>query len=301
MSALDSILLPLDGSVAAARGVGCSVWLADRLGATLHVLSATAEPLPTPEALAALRVPAALGSRVMLHQAKAFPERAVLEAIGEHAVALVVMSARGESAAAEAALAKLVGHVARAVIEESAVPVVLLPAHYREVLPWDSILVPTSGEASADEALAFALRLARPLGLKVSVAHCADGDAGAGEGTPLGRYADAPHHEYPRRLREMVDRAAACCSREECRCLEEVLLCRGDVAAETLKLLERKPRAVLALGWHGDLAAGRARVVKRLLESATCPVVLVKAPQAPPFELKVGAALDRAVDKVAKE
>lgn len=293
MKPITSILLPLDGSPAAVQGVGCAVWLAERLGATLHVLNATPSPVPPAQALDRLRVPAKHWSRLVLHQAQALPERAVLDAIGEHTVDLVVMAARGESAALEVNLGKLVGHVARSVIEESPVPVLLLPPRYREALPWESALVPTAGEAPSDDALVTAVRLARALGLKVRVVHCTDhGGAEAGD-AGLACYADAPHHEYPQRLREMVDRAVACCSREECECIGEVLLCQGDVAGEILELVERKRASLLALGWHGNFAAGHADVVKRLLQTVTCPVLLVKAAPRPPFVLKVGEALER--------
>jgi len=292
MSPITSILLPLDGSPAAAQGVGCAVWLAERLGATVHVVTATASPLPAREALEHLGVPAQHRSRLVLHQASTSAESAVLDAIGAQRIDLVVMAARGDSGAGAADLATLIGHVARAVIEESPVPVVLLPPRYREDLPWSSALVPTGGEAPADDALVTAVRLARALGLKVRVAHCTDHGADAGAAA-LACYADAPYHEYPERLHELVDRAVACCSREECRCIEEVLLCHGEVAERILDLVERKRTSLLVVGWHGDFAAGHAEVVKRLLGTVTCPVLLVRASPRPPFVLKVGDALEQ--------
>ena len=113
------------------------------------------------------------------------------------------------------------------------------------------------------------------------------GDAG------LACYADAPHHEYPQRLQEMVDRAIACCSREECSCIEEVLLCQGDIAEEILDQVERKRVSLLALGWHGSFATGHAEVVKRLLGTVACPVLLVKPSPRAPFVLRVGDALEQ--------
>ena len=291
MKAFTSILLPLDGSAIAARALGCTIWLADRLGATVHVLRAAPRPLPPAKALEELRVPEAHRARITLHQASTDPARAVLDAIGAHAVDLVVMSARGESAEADADLVTLVGHVARAVIEESAVPIVLLPAGYREALPWRSILVPTSGEVAADEALVAAVRLAHVLGIRVQVAHCADHGGDDAAGAALSSYADAPHHEYPRRLQEMLDRAVACSPGEECGRIEEVLLCRGEVAREILELVDRRGTSLLALGWHGNFATGHAAVVKRLLGAVACPLLLVRPPARAPFALRVGEAL----------
>lgn len=254
-----SLLLPLDGSAEAEKARGCATWLAGRLGAHLHVL----EHAPGDAA------------------------QAILAAIAAHAVDLLVISARGESA--NAGRGKRAGSVAQAVIEAGPVPVVLLPARYRQVLPWESMLVAASGEPAADQALEAAVHLAAALGLKVRVAHCADGGAERGpKGPPLGGYADAPHHEYAGQLAEMVNRSLATCAAEECRCVEEVALCRGDPAVELPRLLERRPASVLALGWHGDFGPGRAPVLKRLLDALVCPVLLVKEAPKAKARLKVG-------------
>ncbi|MCW5631986.1 MAG: universal stress protein [Rubrivivax sp.] len=291
MKTFGSILLPLDGSASGAQGIGCAAWLADQLGATLHVLSATPKPLPPAQALEELRVPERQRARVSLHQPAADPPSAVLEAIRAHAVDLVVISARGESARAGDELAGLVGHVARAVIEQSDAPVVLLPPRYREALPWESILVPTSGEAAADEAIVVAVRLAHAIGLKVVVAHCVDHAAEA-EAAALSSYADAPHHEYPRRLQEMLDRAVACCSREQCSRVGDVVMCRGEVTQEVIELVRKRRSSLVALGWHGDFATGHAQVVKRLLGALTCPLLMVTAVDRAPFALHVGDTLE---------
>jgi len=289
MKRFRSLLLPLDGSPESAKGAGCAVWLAERLGATLHVLHATAQPLPGREALARLGLPQAERAQVIVHQLPENAEAVVLEAVAEHAVDLVVMSARGESAAAGAALKQHLGTVARGVIERCPVPVVLLPARYREALPWTSILAAASGESAADRALEAAAQLAAALGLRMTVVHSADGPQGA---TPP--YADAPHHEYGRRLQEMVERGLSGCTDEEARCMRDVLLRGGVAASALLEESSRRVGSVLALGWHGTLDAGRAPVLKRLLEEASCPLLLVHAPERSAARIKVGRDIDEA-------
>jgi beta-phosphoglucomutase family hydrolase len=56
MSLFPSILVPLDGSRLAARSLGCATWLAARLGARLHILSATPQVRPAREELARRQV-----------------------------------------------------------------------------------------------------------------------------------------------------------------------------------------------------------------------------------------------------
>lgn len=289
MNRFSSILLPLDGSAQAAKGAGCALWLSEALGATLHVLHATAQPLPGQQALARLRIPDAQRAQVVVHQMAGAAEAAVLEEIAAHRIDLVVMNARGEPAAPSAAVHRL-GAVAQAVIERSPVPVLLLPANYREVLPWTSMLVAASGEAAADQALEIAAQLAAALGLAVTVLHVEDGSASGA--TALGAYADSAHHEYSQRLEQLVERGLAGCTAQESKCVREVLLRRGEPASVLLEQVARQGSSVLALGWHGALGAGRAQVLKRLLEEAECALLLVRGAQRSHARLKVGAEID---------
>ena len=288
MSRFNSILLPLDGSPEAAKAAGCALWLAEALGATLHVLHATAHRLSAGDALARLRVPHVRGARVVVHQTPGGAEAVVLEEIAAHRIDLVIMSARGESASANVAPVRRLGSIAQAVIERSPVPVVLLPLHYRQSLPWTSMLAAASGEASADHALEAAAQLAAALRLKVTVVHSGDGPPG-GDAAPLGAYADAPHHEYPQRLKRLVERGLAGCAAEEAQCVHEVLLCRGEPASVLLEQVAGHASSVLALGWHGALGAGRALVLKRLLEEAECALLLVRGAEHSRARLKVGS------------
>jgi len=298
MSPFSSILVPLDGSRVAARSLGCATWLAARLGARLHILSATPQERPAREELTRLRVPEAHWPLITLHQAPAYPEDAILAALARHDVSLVVMTAGGQTAeaappGADAPAQSAVGHVTRAVLERSPVPVLLLPPAYREVLPWERVLVPVSGELEGDEALALAVRLANALDLAVHVAHVTDADTGDEGLAARARYADALHHEYPRQLEELVTRALPHCGPAQSRCIADIALCHGDVAAELAGLIERKSLSLLVMGWHGLLTGGHARVLKQLIGMIPSPMLLVKRARRMPFRLKVGEEMER--------
>lgn len=277
MSRFASLVLPLDGSAESAKAAGCALWLAEALGATLHVLHATGRPLPGRDALSRLRVPGGERARVVLHQVDKAAGEAVLEAAMNHHADLVVMSARGESAAGS------LGAMAQAILERAPVPVVLMPAHYREALPWKAMLAATSGEPAADGALEAAVQLAAALNLKLSVVHA---EAGAGG------YVDAAHHEYGRRLEQMVERALAGRAAGEERCMQHVILRPGDAASVLLEQVARQESSVLALGWHGVFAAGRAPVFKSLLERAECALLVSRRPEGSGARLKVGEEID---------
>lgn len=291
MSAFDPILVPLDASATAARSLGCAGWLAERLPATLHVLSAGHTASPAREELRRLRVPEQLWASLLLHQAESFPERAVLDAVKQCGARLIVMTARGESAEEREDDRSPLGHVTASIIESTDVPVLVLPPAYQERLPWTTAIVPISGEAPADEALTVAVHLGNELGLELTVAHVMSfGDEGKGLVAET-RYADAAQHEYPGRLHELVERALSHCDRREARCIVEVVLRRGDVARRLLEVIEERHASVVVIGWHARFFADRAQVLKALLRRVSCPVLLVKAAPPPSFELKVGDAL----------
>jgi nucleotide-binding universal stress UspA family protein len=295
VSVFASILVPLDGSPDAAEALGCAAWVAGRLGARLHVLSAAPDELPAPAALRRLGVTEEHWPLVTLHQATGGPADAILSAVARHRVDLVVMAARGAGAheagaAAAGAPGRLLGTVARAVAERCPVPVLLLPPGHRQRLPWRRVLAPLSGEADADRALDLAVRLAEALDLQVSVAHAAA--AGEQAMATRARYADALHHEYPHRLDELVERVLPAAGPGQVERIEDVALCRGDVAGEILEAIERRRISLLVVGWHGRFQRGRARVLKQLLRGVTVPVLLVQGGARPPIRLRVGDELD---------
>lgn len=289
MSRFASILLPLDGSTEAAKGGDCALWLAEALGATLHVVHATVHPQAATEALARLRIRQAQRPQVVVHELQGDAETAVLEQIDTYRIDLVVMTARGRSASADLAFSRRLGTVAQAVLERSRVPVVLLPMRYRESLPWTSMLSAVSGEVAADHALEAAAHLAAALRLEVTVVYSADSVVGT---PPLAAYTDALHYEYPQRLQRLAQRGLARCTAEERHCVHDVLLHRGDPAAVLLEEVERHGSSLLALGWHGALGPGRAPVLKRLLEEAECALLVVRAVERSRARLRVGNEID---------
>lgn len=291
MNRFASLLLPLDGSPEAAKSAGCALWLAETLGATLHVLHATMQPLPGRETLDRLLNSRTQSSQVILHQFAENADTAVLNALADYGIDLVIMSARGASATAGLKSTQTLGTIAQAVVQRSAVPVLLIPVRYKEQLPWTSMLAAVSGDPAADQALKAATQLAAALQLNVTVLHVEDGPRTA-HSVPFGAYTDAAHHEYPNRIEEMVRRGLTDCTPQECCCIEQVLLRCGDPAAVLLEQSRRQAGSVLALGWNGVLDSGRALVFKKLLEEAECALLIVRKTARSSAHLKVGKEID---------
>lgn len=264
----DSLLLPLDGSGESAKSVPCALWLTEQLGATLHVLHVTPDPAPVDQALNKLGIPQGRRPEIVVHQTKGEVVEEIIEVVSKHRIGMLIMSARGQSYSDKNAPEKRLGSTARQILERCAIPVILVPLHYRQVLPWQSMLAAASTDSAACHALDVAVQLAAVLKIKVTVMHA---DAGA-----TTRYADMAHHEYPHRIEEMVARGLAGRTHEECRHVEQALLRYGDPAQMLLQQVAKEPYSILALGWHGSLDEGRALVLKRLLEQAECLLLIIK-------------------------
>ncbi|MCC5860717.1 MAG: universal stress protein [Gammaproteobacteria bacterium] len=290
MNSVASLLVPLDGSALAARSLGCAAWLARRMNAQLRVLQVgPSSPFPD------LQIPAGIREHCAIQQRSGDPAKTILDEIAHHGARLLVLSARGDGLETDSGEPRLLGHVSQSVVEQSPVPVLVLPEHYRERLPWQRLLVPVSGEPSAEHALAVAVELANDLDLSVTVAHVVDpehGETGDGSLVAAARYADAPHHELPEAFDEMISRALPQFSQEDTRCIRGVSLCHGDIAGELLKLAAAPETSAVAVGWHGRFAQGHAEVLKQLLDELACPLLLVRPRPRLPFRIKVGAELD---------
>lgn len=288
MSFIDSILLPLDGSEQAARGLGVASWLATRLGARLHVLN-VGTPAPRTELLARLKVPEKYHALIELHQTAGDTATAILAALEPLHVGLVVMSGYGQTKPSAGSHASHgLGPVGRQIVEDCRIPVLVLPPAYEEQLPWRSLLVALSGETANDEVLAFALQLAHALDVRVSVAHVVESGAKGQASTTI---TDASHHELAERLNELVARACPTCSPVERSRIEDFHLARGEVASELTRLTEIEQVGALVVGWRGQFMAGRAQVLKALMHRVRCPVLLMQTRPRAPFRLKIGEAL----------
>lgn len=182
---------------------------------------------------------------------------------------------------------------ARALVERSAAPVILTPAKLPRERPlWRSI-VPLTGQSGGDAALEFAVRLAGPLQMQVVAVHVADPNAESGSGLEgAAHYADAAHHEYPHQLKEFVQRALPQCSTAERAALTDLVLTRGDIIAELLRLVRERDADLLIVTWQGRLARKGSRLLERLSEALRCPLVIVKPVSHGPFHLKVGDELE---------
>lgn len=283
-----SILVPLDGSDKAARPLRSAAWLADKLNSQLHVVTVTSAPLPAAAALESLKVPPDLRTRVILHQLRGSAEQAILQCMEELQTDLLVLSAQGHSESDTG-----LGPVARSLLQQCMMPVLLAPPAFTERLPLRTAMIPVSGEQDTDEALGRAIALAKQLELELHVVHVVSPEAAEADYTSGMQYQDAVHHEFAERLNDLLRRACPHCGPDDFeRVVAKVCLCRGKVADEIINMAEQTAADLLVTGWHGRLQPGRALYIKQLIENLTCPMLLFRSRAAPYFTLNVGEEFD---------
>ena len=153
-SAVDVILVPLDGSPFAERALPVAERLAERLDAEIHLLSAVGRETDVSVREADLRSIELPGGR--LHRRVVVdhdPAAAVLERVGELTRVVVCLSSHGRGRSAA-----VVGSVAGDVVARSSDPVVVVGPSIDDIAPWVPKDVPRSGVVVAvDETPASAL------------------------------------------------------------------------------------------------------------------------------------------------
>lgn len=204
-----SVLVPLDGSDLAARALPTARWLADRLGAGVHLLSAApAARSPDDGHVGILEAERARVPGATLHLSDATDAGAAIVSLArELDPCLVCMSTHGRSRTAA-----LVGSTTVRVATQLAGPLVAVGARVRPAsLSADRVVVTLDGWPAAERAIAPAAEWARRLGVSLTLVTSADPLlVSQEEGSRHGDHYGASHdpQTYLRDLAERPDLAA---------------------------------------------------------------------------------------------
>lgn len=165
----------------------------------------------------------------------------------------------------------------REIVEHAACPVLIVPPE-KPLAGWRlrRILLPQDGTADCAAALGHVLRESFRIGVEVLVLRV----AGAGIGQPreagslaTPRYVDHPQYEWESWAQEFLGRIAAGVDPATVRL--RLSVATGDPSEEILRAAEKESADMILLPWHCSLAPGRARMIKAVLNGATCPVLLL--------------------------
>ncbi len=271
-----NILLPIDRSPWATRGLDTARFMADALKATVHVLHVE-------EALeeASLDWYEALqrkydGMGLVFHRRKGeVVEEILAEAATREGIGLIVMPTHGESGD----LKKLMGHVTGAVVQQARVPVLLTRRNMELPLSLRRVLIPLDGQPQTAQIVPFVEKMAQRSGAEIHLLHVVGSRmehkarAAAGSMAPP-KYMDHPAHEWSTWEHEFIERF---CDMRFC-AMEKIpvrlSLGRGAVEHEILQYTREHQVNLIAMGWNGLLTGSRAHILKEVIQQAPCPVLV---------------------------
>jgi nucleotide-binding universal stress UspA family protein len=183
---------------------------------------------------------------------------ALVKAASEDDVAALVVGTRALPAGG-----RPVGSTALEVITSLLKPVVVVPPNAEHKSPLRRVLIPLEGTTSTSLAPKGIFELARDADLDVVVLHVHDADS-------LPAFTDQPQHEARAWGEEFVARYCPWGIGGI-----SVELRVGRRGEQILAAAEETKSHLIALGWSQELAAGRAPVVREVLERGRIPVLLV--------------------------
>ncbi len=164
------------------------------------------------------------------------------------------------------------GHVAEALLDNHVAPVLLVRPGMRAVTSLRRLVVPLEGSPSTSSAMRVADEAFCARGREIVMLHVATGDVPDEIGSlPAPRIVDQEHYEWSAWHEEFTMRFSQCPSGGRHR----VALRVGDPAAVIVEVAEEGEADLLVLSWNGSFESGRGSVIKRLLHTAPCPLLLV--------------------------
>ena len=156
-----------------------------------------------------------------------------------------------------------VGSVATSLLLTLPQPVAVVPADTTHADRLTRAVVPLEGSRSTTLAPLRTIELAADSGVDIMLLHVFGPDS-----LPL--FTDQPQHETEAWTREFIARYCPLPPRSA-----RLVTRSGDVDTEVCAVARESDADLLALGWSQELAAGRAQVVRTVLQQAKLPVLLI--------------------------
>jgi len=272
------VLVPLDGSAEAKQALPAARLFARLVGASIHVVHATDVPLTPKQLLQAVGLRRDETHDIVIDQVSGPAASAVVRLATEKRAMLIVMTTRGCTA--------YQGRTLRPVVEEIVLnapcPVLLirpeLEPRIAEMSDLRRILLPLDGAPSSAAVIGPALNLAAASHAELHILYVATQRERPVETGTLTtpRYVDQPQHEWPAWAKEFMSRFATLLGEWPLSTPTRMALRRGDPAEAILRFADETDSDLIVLSWQGCLEPARAKVVKKVLENAPCPVLLLR-------------------------
>lgn len=272
------ILVPLDGSHPGDDTMIMASSLADVIGAEMHVLHVSAQPLSALDLEAAVRISEDILPRVRLHNATGHAAPAICDLARSLEASAIIISTHGWTGDAS----KLVGHVTLSVLAHAPCPVYVVrsaldpisQAHRLRHLR--RILVPLDRSSEAIAATRHGAFLAAAANAQLHLLNVVCPDPALRRAALAPAYTDQPQHELRAWADEFLREAFATSARpESIECSTALRV--GDPGDQIAAYAEETDCDLVVMAWAGSMAPGRSAVVRRLLAHTRCPLLFVVA------------------------
>ena len=274
MTAVPTVVVPLDGSSKALAALPVARGLSHLIGATVALVHVSDETLSPDELLGRIKLSSADIRGLIIEQRTGSPADAIVNAAAEWHAALIVMCAPARSDGMYP-----LGSVPAEVLRKAPCPVVLVPVS-RGRRPWTlrQLALPHDGTPTSAAAIPPAAELAARAGAELVVIHVAMPSASrpTEPGTlAVPRYVDQLHHELPLWKREFLERVRSASHAADMEKLR-LVVAQGEISAAILEFAQRHASDLIALAWRGCLEPERAQTIRRVMRGACCPVIIFR-------------------------
>ncbi|MCX6362908.1 MAG: universal stress protein [Actinobacteria bacterium] len=166
------------------------------------------------------------------------------------------------------------GHVTQALLERPTAPLLLVRPGMRRLTTLRRLVVPLEGSPSASSAMRHADDALCKRGREIVMLHVVTRSTPDERGSfPAPRIVDQEHYEWSAWQDEFCMRFSQCPEGGRHRVCMRV----GEPAPTIVKEAQAVAAELIVLSWSGSFAEGHGAVVKKLLDTAPCPLLIVPA------------------------
>jgi nucleotide-binding universal stress UspA family protein len=277
------LLVPLDGSLPAARPLEVAQAIADLRGDDIDVLFVSAEPLAAGEVAEVVGLPVEWLPRVTLLNTVGDPGEGICRVAGEIKADAILMSTHGRTGD----LTSLVGSVTLKVLQDPPCPVLVVrsaldfSSQARRLRHLRRLCIPLDGSPEAAWSVRVGSALARQANARILMLHIVDRRAKKDPALAGSSYSDHSVYELEAWQEEFI-RGSFAMAHHPREVMTSVVLRFGDPDREIIRFAAETDCDLIVAAWGGNISAGRAKVVQVLLEQAACPLLFVRARELPP-------------------
>ena len=284
------LLVPLDGSLPAEMPLQVAEAIAELEGNDICVLYVSSESLTVAETAERIGLPDEWATRVTVVNAVGEPVEAILRTAADINAKAILMSTHG----AGGNLDTPAGHVTLHVLQDPPCPVFVLRSaldagtQVHRLRHLRRIVVPLDGNFESVRSVEQASALASRSNARLLMLHIVDSRPETERAPASPVFLDYPRYELEAWQDEFLRSSFAIAGKPKTTNMV-VALRVGDPGEEIVRYAADSDCDLLIAAWKGRLSPGRARVVQRLLERATYPLLFLVS-RRPDAEIAAGAS-----------